>query len=222
MKKNLLLSVGSLALGVALVTGAIFSDFSSSGEVKDNKFTAGTLTMDLGDAANTAKWVSPENWAPGEEITSTLNIKNTGNVDAHHIYFGFKDVNNGGGFNNVNLLDKIIVTSITETVDGVATGVDSAPSIDSQIGNGDGVLTLKEFSDFMQNGYGYYTVDDSGDGAILKAGDEDEYSLTLTLKFANDAGNDYQGTTAGFTLMVNATQNSPTDGLIDIHNIKMQ
>ena len=193
-------------------------EFSSSGKVEGSTFTAGTLNMVLsGDGNTTGKWVSPTNWAPGQEVTSTIHITNTGSIDAHHIYFGFSDVTNGGPTGSGNLLDKIIVTNLSENFNGHVTA-NQAANIDQQIGNKDGVLTLNELTSFMKNGYGYYTSDDqSGDGIVLQAGDQKDYSISMTFQFDPNAGNEYQGTTAGFTFMANATQNSPTDGLVALH-----
>lgn len=219
MKKNLLMAVGSLALGAALVGGATFSEFSSSGTSTGNTFTAGTMNIDLNGNGGTTSgtWVSPANWAPGQSVTSVLKISNAGNVDAHHIYFGFKDVTHSGGTNNANLLDKIIVKDIHESFNGHVTG-NAAAAIDQQVGGGDGKLTLKEFSDFIQGGYGYYTADDqSGDGIVLAGGNQHDYEISMTFQFDPNADNDYQGTQAGFTLMANATQNSPTAGLVALH-----
>ncbi|MGG3470164.1 TasA family protein [Neobacillus pocheonensis] len=220
LKKNLLLSVGSLALGAAIVGGATFSDFSSSKEVANNTFTAGTLQMDLSpDANKTLNWVSPTNWAPGQEFSSTINFTNTGSVDAHHIYLGFKNITTGGGTNGANLLKKVIVTNLSEKFNGVDTGNEVA-NLAPQVGDHNNVLTLDELVNFMPGSYGYYTNDTGSDGVVLAGGDKKDYSLSLTFHFAEDADNNYQGTTAGFTIMANATQNSPTDGLASIHEPK--
>lgn len=217
------MSLSALLMAATFVGGATFADFSNAGTSTGNTFTAGTLDMKINglDDVTEAVWKSPTNWAPGDEFTSQVKLNNVGTVNAKHVYFGFKDVTNTSPVaDNTNLLDKIIVTTITETFNGTETA-NQAAAVAAQVGDKNNVLTLKEFTDFMKNGYGYYSWDDkSGDGVILAAGKaaaDSDYTLKLGFKFDSAAGNDYQGDTAGFTMMLNATQNSPTDGLVPLH-----
>ncbi|MGB9793091.1 MAG: hypothetical protein ACPLTR_11055, partial [Thermacetogeniaceae bacterium] len=83
----------------------------------------------------------------------------------------------------------------------------------------DGVLTLAEFAGWANGWFGYYTYDDqSGDGIVLAPGDQRDYDLILTFTFDPNAGNEYQGDTYSFGIVANATQNSPTDGLVKLHS----
>jgi len=218
------MSLSTLMVAATLVGGATFADFSDAGTSTGNTFTAGTLDMQINGLDNvaTAVWQSPSNWAPGDTFKSVVKLNNIGSVNAKHVYFGFSDVKHDSprAVDNSNLLEKIIVTNLEENFNGTIVS-NQAASIDSQVGNNDGKLTLKEFSDFMQNGYGYYSWDDkSGDDLILaanKVAADSDYSLTFEFTFDSSAGNEYQGDTAGFTLMLNATQNSPTEGLVALH-----
>lgn len=230
MKMKVLSIVASMLLVAGIIGGATFASFSSSGNLTASTFSAGTLTMDMSsDATQTANWVSPANWAPGEAVTSTINFNNSGSIDAHHIYFGFKDVTNTDPrIDSSNLLNAIIVTDLHESFKNTngtttATTGNQAANLAAQVGNHDGILTLKEFSDFYQGTYGYYTWDDqSGDGVVLAAGSKADYALTFTLTFDPNAGNEYQADTAGFTFIASATQNSPTEGLVALHPAAIQ
>lgn len=214
-----LVLVGFVALGIGTGTWAYFSDTESS---SNNIFTAGTLNIALEGGTQDGEsvsgtWVSPNNWAPGETFLAELNFTNKGNVDAHHIYFKFTDFSCDGNGDGSNFADMIIVKTLKERFNGVETA-NQAGYIDGQVGNNDGVLTLAEFAGWADDWFGYYTVDDiSGDGVVLEGGNIWDYQLILEFEFNPDAGNEYQGDTCQFSLVVKATQNSPTEGMIPLH-----
>lgn len=204
MKSRIIVSMIVIVFAISLVLGGTLAEFSSTAEHSGNTFTAGTLALQLASGSSTsAAWVSPANWAPGESFTGTLNFTNTGSINAKHIYTTFKDY---GGY--ADFKDRIIITGISEKYND--TVVDSNVNrIDRLIGNGDKKLTLGEMLDHM-----FVSFDDvSGDGIILKANNQNDYSLILTFKFDQDAGNDFQGQAAWFTLEATATQNSPGGGV---------
>jgi len=220
--KKLLFTLLALAALVGLLGAGTLAYFSDTETSSANTFAAGTLNMVLsGGTQNNESvigtWVSPANWAPGQSVYATLHFTNKGSIDAHHIYFRFFDRANNGAGDSSNLMSKIIVEELKERFNSVTTG-NQAANIDAQVGNHDGVLTLKEFTDFNYNNIAYYTVDDqSGDGVVLGAGDKGDYDLILKLTFDSSAGNEYQGDTCQFSLEVKATQDSPTEGLVKLH-----
>lgn len=224
MKKKILAAVVGLMLVAALAGAGTFAYFSDTETSSNNTFTAGTLDMALsndglfgGTDSVTGTWVSPANWAPGEEVSATLHFTNKGSVASPHIYFKFENLRPNGNGDGSNLANKIIVSELKERFNGVTTG-NQAAYIDGQVGNRDGVLTLAEFAGFANGWYGYYTFDDqSRDGVVLGPNDQKDYDLILKLTFDPSAGNEYQGDTFSFDLTANATQNSPTDGLIKLH-----
>lgn len=224
MKKRLMLGTMMIVLVCALVGGATFAYFSDTATNTGNTFTAGTLNMVMSDDNETdqdnltATWVSPTNWAPGQEVTGTIAFKNTGSIKAQHIYFGFYNLLSNGQGDGTNLMDKIIVTNLTEKFNNT-TVPNAVAAVEQQVGNKDGILTLRELAGFHTGADGYYTWDNkSGDGTLLAANSAiSDYSLSFTFQFDPGAQNEYQRDTAGFTFKARATQNSPTDGLVCFH-----
>ncbi|MDD3487385.1 MAG: TasA family protein [Candidatus Moranbacteria bacterium] len=222
--KNIIKSL-VVVIAVSAIAGYVtYSEFSSSATATNNTFSTGTLDLEINNdggsdyyktISNT--WESPSNWAPGEKVDGTIHMTNIGSINSHHVYFGFNSPTHGGGSNSINLMDKIIVTKLTETFNDTHTTADQSTTLAHQVGNYDGVLTLAELVGFNPSGFGYYSVDDqSGDGIILGAGNQKDYSIYFEFQFDPNAGNDYQNAQCGFTLNLNATQNSSTDGMLRI------
>lgn len=231
--KKILISILAVAIVAALIGAGSFAYFTDTETSTLNVFTAGSLDLALqGGTQNPADadsviatWESPDGWAPGDPLTGTLMCTNEGSVAAQHIYFYFQNVAYNGGLDGSNLMDKIIVTGITERFTNTVTDADTvtgnqALKIEQQLtsyggANGDNILTLKELANW---GPGYYTWDDqSGDNILLAAGDKADYDLIFTFEFDSSAGDIYQGDTCGFDLRCVATQNSLTDGMIALH-----
>ena len=178
--KKIFLSLAVIAVVATVAVGATRAYFSDTATSTGNTFSAGTLDLKLTNngeetdwdnkVSNT--WVSPTNWAPGQEVTATIHMTNIGSIDSHHVYFGFNSPTNSGGTNGANLMDKIIVTKLTERYNDKTTS-DQTAALASQIGDRAMPLTLKELVDFAPAGYGFYSWDDqTGDGVILGANDK--------------------------------------------------
>jgi predicted ribosomally synthesized peptide with SipW-like signal peptide len=220
LNKKMLLSVlviGCIATVASAGTWAYFSDTETS---TGNTFAAGTLDMSLSDdnengGSVVATWKSPENYKPGDTFENTLKFTNTGTIDAHHIYFYTEGLLHNANGDSSNLMNDIIITSIMERFNGVTT-TNYAPTIEQQVGNRDGVLTLAEFCNWRA---GYYTFDDQShlDDDVIAGGDQQDYDFILGFKFDENADNTYQGDNCGFDLRAVATQNSPTDGMVKLH-----
>lgn len=226
MKKLIILVVALLV--VATMAGAgTFAYFTNTETSTGNSFTSGTFDVKLAGGTQNGDsvigtWVSPSNWAPGQTVNGTLSFTNAGSINASHVYFMFKNLQHNGGADGSNMMEKIIVTNLQERferADGTSvTTSNQAANLAAQVGNHDSTLTLAEFAGFAENWYGYYTYDDqSGDGICVAGGDKTDYDLILGLTFDPDAGNEYQGDTCSFDFYANTTQNSPTDGLIKLH-----
>lgn len=220
------LGILGLVLAAILVIGLVgagtFAYFSDSAQSTGNSFTSGTLDMELqggtqnGDSV-IGTWVSPANWAPGQSVSAALEFNNKGTINSNHVYFMFSSLHNDATGDGSNMMNAIIVTNLQERFNGVTTS-NQAATIDSQVGNHDGILTLAEFLGFANGWYGYYTYDDkSGDGVVLAANNQWDYDLILGFTFDAGAGNNYQGDSCSFSLTANATQNSPTEGLVCLH-----
>jgi spore coat-associated protein N len=219
LKTKLVMALATSAAGAAMIAGGTFAEFSSSAATQTNTFSAGTLQLALSpdggtnwgnhDANVGATWVSPTNWAPGQDMTGTIKLTDEGSIGAKHVYFTFANVTD-----SKQLLSQIYVTSISENFNGHAVTTDPA-TIASQIGVASGQpLTLQEFVS-----HEYYTFDPGSDngGYVLQPGNKQDYSLTLGLKFNDDGSTDqnvYQGATASFDMNLEATQNSPTEGYV--------
>lgn len=222
MKKRLLVSILSILIVGTLVASATFAEFSSTASSTGNTFSAGTLTLAI-DGTNTAKWVSPSNWAPGGTVTGQIALTNTGSIDSKHVFWKFTDITNSDPLHSggtANLLDKVIVTKFyctyKNTTVSPVTEKDCADCVayfTAICGDKVAPLTLKELTDFANNAYNIVDSDtDSGDGIILAAGNKKDYTIHFEFQFDPAAGNEYQGTKAGFTMGFNATQNTDLGG----------
>ena len=87
----IIISILSFALG-----WGTYSYFSDVEESKDNVFKSGTIDLKLSnDGENFYDGVSysimsPENWAPGENFTDYIWLKNVGTIDAVVVLIDFK------------------------------------------------------------------------------------------------------------------------------------
>lgn len=213
-----------IALAVAAVSGGTFAYFSDTETSTANTFTSGTLDMVLSGGTQSVDsvigtWVSPANWLPGQSFSATLQFTNVGSIDSHHIWFKFYNSQHNGNGDGSNLMDVIIVNNLQERFNGKTTG-NQAAKIGNAIGNKDGVLTLRELTDFMNGAFGYYTEDDQNrplDDNVIGAGNLWDYDFILGFTFAATAGNEYQGDSCSFDMEVQATQNSDTTGMISLH-----
>lgn len=213
MKSKIFLSMLVIMVALSMVVGGTMAYFSDSGTSSSNTFTAGTLKMLMSnDALNwgddvTATWSTPANWAPGESTTGKISFTNVGTVDAHHLWFNFEITQDS------ILLDKIIVTDVSEVFNGVSTG-NQAATVALQVGDNNNVLTARELL-----ATDWYTWDNisNHDDNVIGAGNLKDYSLSFTFKFDENATDEYQGLSAIFNLGVSATQGSPTEGYICFH-----
>ncbi len=222
--RKVLLAAMALALVAALVGAGTYAYFTDTQYSTLNVFTAGTLDLQLrGGTQNgddvIGTWTSPAGWKPGDIVSGTLECNNKGSVDAKHIYFYFQNLSHDGKGDGSNLMNAIIVKTLKERFNAVTTG-NQASTIEEQLhsmggANGDGILTLAEFAGWAA---GYYTIDDqSGDGIVIAGGNQWDYDLIIEFEFDPNAGDLYQGDTCQFDLKLVATQNSPTDGMIKLH-----
>lgn len=122
MNKKIALSAMSILTSLALLGGATFAFFSDAGKSSDNVFKSGTLDMLLSDS--TGPEVDKDSvsgtWglasAPGDPFSGTLDIKNSGSVDADHIELVFSNLvtNALSGPGTVSSIPMDTVIEITE------------------------------------------------------------------------------------------------------------
>ncbi len=225
MKRTIVISlllISAAALLAGMGTFAYFSDTASS---TGNTFTSGTIDMVLSDSDEafsqgvTATWSSPANWAPGQEVDATINMKNMGSIAAKKVFADWNNLTDPDG-----LASKIQVTWWS---DSTYSSYNSVPDFLVYDQNGDGQLSLYE----LVNGDAFYPgsvpvyeatfwcteggdpADPNPDHNCLNPGGANSwwnpaepFSIRMKFKFMEDAGNAYQGKTASFDLSLVASQ----------------
>jgi spore coat-associated protein N len=205
--------IGLLALALGYGTNAYFSSTKTS---TGNVFTSGTLILKLSDDDQgwgdgvTATWSSPSNWAPGQEVSSTIHLTNTGSIPAEAVYAYWNNLVDPAGLSNV-----IQVTWLSDSTDINMNSI--GPFVTAYDANDDGKLSLAE----LVNGLSHYNSlntpdpnqarfyadsDESYNTPVLQANGANIFDIMLKYKFMETAGNEYQGKTASFDLTFSAWQ----------------
>jgi len=215
MNKKILASImviGILALAMGYGT---YSYFSSTKTSTGNTFTAGTLNLQLSNDNTTwgndvtATWASPSGWAPGDNVTSKIYLRNTGSVAAEAFYAWWHNLADPYGLSNV--------IEITWWSDSTWPDYNCVPDFLVYDANHDGKLSLAE----LVNGLSYYNglktpdpnqarfyadYDESYTHPVLQANAGNVFWLNMTYHFMETAGNAYQGASASFDLTFDAWQ----------------
>ena len=181
-----LMVVGIAALGVGMGTMAYFSDTETS---NGNTFTAGTLDLTLGESGGAP--ISLTNMAPGDTASGTITVTNDGSLAG---WLGAKssyveaDIS-GGADPNVgphNTAKMLVITAFTaDSFDMLA--ANKIPDVD-----GDSKITVYDMVNDPSAGPAphasgnWYSYDED-----MQPNDVHVYSMTV--KFDETAGNDYQG-----------------------------
>ena len=205
--------IGMLALAMGIGT---YSYFSSTQTSIGNTFTTGTLTLQLADNdegwgnGTTATWASPSNWAPGQNVTSTIRLINTGSIPAEAVYAWWNNLVDPYGLSNV-----IEVTWLSDStwMDHNSIGA-FVTAFDS---NNDSKLSLAELvygrsywnSTYTQAPFQarfYADEDESYEHPVLTANGGNIFDIKMTYQFMETAGNEYQGKSASFDLTFAAWQ----------------
>ena len=195
-------------LVIALVIGAVGATtkafFSDTGTSSANTFTAGTLDLKMNTLDNTtANWTMP-NMAPGESVSASIALTNTGTLTADHL-----EINP-------------VANAITDATPVAANALDRYMQITVASYDGDDLLTAPGKNLVDSNGNGYIDLDDlenaanAGEGGQLDnlsasaASGGSTKTLFMTVKFRTDAPNDLQGDSdtmsMTFTLNKDASQ----------------
>ncbi len=205
--KRILLSVMTIALVSAATFGATRAYFSSEAVSGGNTLSAGTLELTLGSPVN--GFLTMSNMAPGDSVTGSIDVENTGSLNADHLAITFDNiVSDENGDANPDMDSQLIVKSmklgpypitndLVTYMDGSKNGVhlgygyyiklkDGNVNTDIDV-NKDGKISLAELKGktiFIHGG---------NPANFLKAGGKG--TLTVTVEFDKDAGNEYQGDT---------------------------
>lgn len=193
LRKQLALTLVTLAVGALLIGGGTFAYFSATVTSEDNTFATGTI--EYGEAvvfeAQTA-----DNTKPGDNTTFTFALENGGTLDMDHIYLGITYDTKEPGVDeagNPILVDsaedlgtQLIVNSIT--LAGTSVTIPVAADADS-----DGDVTLSELEAYLAVAANALAVDLGG---ITVAEAQKDVVITIEFEETGADQNVYQGLTA--------------------------
>jgi len=225
VKRRILASLLVIAVVAGLVGASTWAYFSDVETSEDNTFTAGTLDLVLSDDNETdqdgvtATWVSPGNWAPGEEVAATLRMKNVGSIGSVNLFLKPTEL-----VESDTIADWINITDFTITFkdagDNVVYGYGNWAGDDGWMSKSpwspwstDPPLTLREF----YNGPYKVWVFGRPPGTlpasenVLEANGAVVVELDMTFQFEPSTPNQYQGDNATMTFRV-LTFNGPVEG----------
>jgi predicted ribosomally synthesized peptide with SipW-like signal peptide len=213
-----ILAITLVAAGVGAGTMAWFSGVKEG----SGSFTTGTLTL---DTVSYSSWTVP-NLSPGDEWTTSIQLRNTGSLDAMYVYMAFYITADPS-----YLSDKIVLEQIHEwcSIKGWATTVvysSTDPSVadawlefwDPTKAHNDGSISLWDLATVAMTGppggstttsMKLHTGTPPTSGAYLPSG-QDCY-IDLKFKLLENTNNAYQGKTCSFTIKFIATNALGTD-----------
>ena len=198
MRKKLILGLlGILIVGSVVAVGTR-AYFSQQGEVKSNVFSTGTLALKLSDSDEFDSDETTATWnivagGPGDEVSGTVNIKNTGSIVADHI-------------------EITAVNTVTES--DIAPGSTADVALDTVLEitvlTYDGVDVLSQVTD--ANGNGIKDLDDLeavtlDDLALTDLNVDHPLAMTIRFEPVLTVG-EHQGDSATTTLTVTLNQHS--------------
>jgi spore coat-associated protein N len=212
MKKIVGLTVAAL-LVMGLIGGGTWAYFSDTEESGGNVLTAGTLDLKLSDADETdedgvtATW-SDGNLAPGESVSGTVTLKNSGTMEADHVEISFANTPSNvdlstdlGVADDTDISDSMVVTVLSlgttdflaQTVPGTFDQADIEAA--DVAGNDDDAITLDEL-DGVDIDNLTADVPSSGGGTVI---------FSMTVQLPTTVGNENQGD--GVTSVITFTLN---------------
>lgn len=183
--KKILLSIAVVALVSAVsvkATGAFFTDSIDS---LNNNLTAGTLTIDVLDQNLDTQFVDETlkaNWQPGEEVSVSFDVKNTGSVPLQLRGYA------AGAWSNPALdANKVKVTRVERW-------------------NGSAWEDVLAANPAGYTGFFYYTNDGLVSGTFVNVATGERAQFKLTVKLDETADNTYQSAVFTSALHVEARQ----------------
>ncbi|MDD4876829.1 MAG: TasA family protein [Dehalococcoidales bacterium] len=189
MKKLLGLTIAFILLTsmTGIGTWAYFSDVETS---SNNQMAAGTLDLKTNDVDGVSETISATNMAPGNTVgPQTINLKNTGSINASGLDLSFSYIESDGTPNVINM-------SADET----------AAMIQVITLNYGGVSILDSISDGNANAYkdiqDLKNTDLSGLSGI---GGSSTKAFEIAVQLRPETGNDYQAD--GITITMTFTLN---------------
>lgn len=217
--KKILASLAMIAIVSSTTVGATKAYFSDDGTSYNNTFSTGILDLQLADGDEgwsnnvNGTWSSPANWKPGDEVKTSIYLRNVGTVPAEAVYAYWHNLQGNTGVANF--------IEVTWLSDSTGIGTNSiGPFVTAYDANGDTKLSLAE----LVNGLSHYNGPSTPDPfqARFYADFEETYihpvlpynggvfEILLGYKFMESAGNDLQGQSVSFDLTLQAAQHHYT------------
>ena len=215
-----LVSVLAIAL-VATVIGMGTTAYFSETEAAPISVTAGTVNLKLrkpgGSWSDGLTYNLPTNWAPGDKYTVVVELQNVGNTGMENL---FVTGDNLYGSPDKTLSDVIHITDVsyTDRGPGGTTQITVHPAggtyYETVFGDKSNPFTLRELANGLTNGdkmgFCWGTSGLHGDylpanGAPIDLTTIDYQTFTIEFTFDVNAGNSYQGKSAGFDLVFKGT-----------------
>lgn len=219
--KKVLLSLLTIAVVGSLITGGVMAWFSDTETSQNNTFTAGTLDMTIQDSDEgprnnpvNASWTSPADWAPGDTFTTgKIRLENVGSIDINYLFITYYNYSWTGDANLGNVIEVVEYWEYVPGTTGWFNNIGTPQSLENQMGNQDGTLTLYELVD--ADWVGDTTWIDYCTGMAYDAGTTGPaiivggtYQTYLVLKFMESAGNEYQGASCSFDIDFEGVQDN--------------
>jgi len=222
LKTKLGMALVTSAAGAAMVAGGTFAIFTAQGSVGPVAFAAGTVTVNVSSPGVTPVVVAGANGgtfaltnlAPGDQVSSTVSVKNSGSLDEYvKIDTDLKGSlfnNNGVTGSNIDGTPGTNLVSIDASA-GPTFATDNWPArykykVDVYQADGltpdTSVTGFAESADFSQSM--------TSSPFHLPAGDVAVISYTGRLPIS--AHNDYQGATGKVAVQIDASQYRNVDG----------
>lgn len=189
VNRKILMSGFSIVSALALMGGSAFAYFTSQAQATDNTFSAGTLSVNLLDQNQNSAFTTEalaSNWMPGDETLINFDVRNTGTIPAN--FSGF--ATGSWGVPELDAENAVKVTKVERW-------------------NGSAWETLLNESNGI-TGVFYYTSNGTNTGTAFDVAPGDRAQLQLTVKFDENANDDFQSKVFTSNITVNAKQvNAP-------------
>jgi predicted ribosomally synthesized peptide with SipW-like signal peptide len=222
MNRRTLMSVLTIVIVAVLVSGATLAYFSDTETSSGNTFAAGTLDLKVSDWNEgfgdgvTATWTLAD-MKPGDKKYGYVKVDNVGSIDANHLE---------------------VTCDYTVTEESPVVEPDTDPDTDehpdamakqmvitsARYDDGDYDIDLLTGDNLVTTGNedrSDWRIDDAdGDAKItlydlkhdpsdnLPPPNNEQYTFRMTVKFDEDAGNDFQGDTLNLTVVFTLNQDS--------------
>jgi predicted ribosomally synthesized peptide with SipW-like signal peptide len=214
MKRSILMSLLVIGAVAAVIGGATIAYFSSTETVSVSS-DAGTVDLQVSKNGgtdwwngDTMTWSTPASWAPGDTATLVVDVRNVGSSGARMLRVGGDNLSGTGG-----LVDVINITQFDATEYGYGDYMGIPISYwEGIFGDGSAPLTLREFVESAYSG-AFWEGAHPPTTDYLDPNPSDVKRFKLTFEFDPDAGNEYQGKTAGFDLKVTITDDTSVLGV---------